>query len=396
MALASCQGVFASATVSPLIPTAQEPTANSATIETTLPRGVDLPKQTATSFPKNTSSITSVPKLSATKKTSPMGLPIINLDFGELYAPVFSIPEGDSSLIHYRGKGIPGMEITGPNAIAILPDDSFMIADLIANRLLHFDIKGKLLNKIELDQLGIVNVADLRVEGNELFLLEISLDFTPPRYRVNQLSIEGNLIASYDIPDGFHIENGLTGIANDCDGNILIEVEGGFSLFSLQSIQNKSSEKKPTGYYCNNQFYRIVTSNNPRYREIRVGEKANITKMTTDFGSIRILKVYPDGSLFLLREGVIDDPTVRVDLTVHYIGSDSVSQAVARAPIAEAYYYIMRNIAVNSKGNVFFLLPRQDSLDVVQLNFCKSINPLPPSTVIPQIEIMESNIGQSP
>lgn len=147
------------------------------------------------------------------------------------------------------------MEITGPDAIAVLPDDTFMIADLIANRLLHYDKAGNLLDKIELDNLGIVNVADLRARGYDLFLLEISLNFSPPRYRVNQLSLNGKLIASYDILENFGIDQGLTGIAIDCDGSVLVELEGGFNLYRLQDIQNNAAMATPSGYYCNNKFF---------------------------------------------------------------------------------------------------------------------------------------------
>jgi hypothetical protein len=318
-----------------------------------------------------------------------MGPPIINEQSGDLYTTVFSIPVGGNSIIHYRGGDNPDMEITGPNAIAVLPDDSFMIADLIANRLLHYDKVGNLLNKIELYDLGIVNVADLRVRGDELFLLEISLNFSPPRYRVNQLSLDGKLVASYEIPEGFHSEDGLTGISIDCDGSILVELEGGFQLYRLQDIlNNPASANKPGGYICNDKLYRVVNSGSPNYRAMIAGDTIYNTQLTTDFGGIRILDVFQDESFYILREDVVDDPVVKVDQTVHYIGADTVSQGMARLPLSEAYYYIMRNIVANPKGEVFVLLPRRDSIDVVRLNFYMSIESLPPSTIIPQITIL--------
>ena len=314
-----------------------------------------------------------------------MGLPNIHEQPGDLYTTVFSIPVGGDSLIHYRGGDNPDMEITGPDAIAVLPDDTFVIADLIANRLLHYDKTGNLLDKIELDDLGIVNVADLRARGYDLFLLEISLDFSPPRYRVNQLSLDGKLIVSYDMVERYGIDYGLTGIAIDCDGSVLVELEGGFYLYRLQNILNNAAIATPSGYYCDNKFYRIVSSGAPYRRAMMAGDVKYETQLTTDFGGLTLLNVFQDGSFYVFREDVVDDPIVKVDLTLHYIGANMVSQGVARIPLTEAYYYIMRNTVANAKGEVFVLLPRRDSLDVVRLNFYKSVEPLPPSSVVPQI-----------
>jgi hypothetical protein len=319
-----------------------------------------------------------------------MYLPVIHEQPGELYTTVFSIPVGGNSIIRYRGADNPDMEITGPNAIAVLPDDTFMIADLIANHLLHYDKTGSLLDTIELYDLGIANIADLRVSGDKLFLLEVSLDFSPPRYRVNQLSRDGKLIASYDISESFGIDQGLTGIAIDCDGSVLVELEGGFYLYRLQDIQNNAAIATPSGYYCNNEFYRIVSSGSPYRRAMTAGDVRYETQLTTDFGGLTLLNVFQDGSFYVFREDVVDDPIVKVDLTLHYIGADMISQGVARVPISEAYYYIMRNIVVTAKGEVFMLLPKRDSLDVVRLNFYRGLEPLPPSTVVPQITISTS------
>ncbi len=279
------------------------------------------------------------------------------------------------------------MEITGPDAIAVLPDDSFVIADLIANRLLRYDKAGNLLDKIELDDLGIVNVADLRARGYDLFLLEINSGFLPPRYRVNQLSINGKLIARYDIPESFGDAQGLTGIALDCDGSVLVELEGGYYLYRLKDFQNSVATPTPSGYYCNNQIFQIVRSDSPGRRALMAGDARYETQLTTDFGGLRLLNVFHDGSFYVSREDVVNDSVIKVDQTLHFINAEKENQGVARIPVAEAYYYIMRNTVANEKGEVFVLLPRRDSLDVVRLNFYQSLEPLPPSTIIPEVTL---------
>lgn len=317
-----------------------------------------------------------------------MGFPVIQEQPGPLYTTLFSIPVGEGKTIQYRGGNDPDTEINGPNAIAVLPDDSFVIADLVANRLLHFDNSGNLLGTIELDDLGIANVADLRVQGDELFLLEISLDFSPPRYRVNQLSFDGKLIASHEIPEGFHIEDGLTGIAIDCEGQIVLELGNGFYLHRLQDVQNNSGTAGiPNGYACHNRLYQIAHSNKQSPAMIVAGNIRYETALTTGLGGLTLLKVFDDGSLYTLREDVINNQIIQVDLTVHYTSADGMSQGMARVPRAEAYYYVMRSIVISSKGEAFVLLPRRNSVEVVRLNFYQHLEPFEANAVVPQLTV---------
>lgn len=112
------------------------------------------------------------------------------------------------------------------------------------------------------------------------------------------------------------------------------------------------------------------------------------TQLTTDFGGLTLLNVFQDGGFYVFREDVVDDPIVKVDATLHYISADMVSKGVARIPLTVAYYYIMRNTVASAKGEVFVLLPRRDSLDVVQLNFYQSLEPMPPSSIIPKVTLV--------
>ena len=89
--------------------------------------------------------------------------------------------------------------------------------------------------------MGIFNVVDLRVKGNEIYLLEIS----GSRYRVDRITPDGKLISSDDFPpnfpigeSGLNLANVLTGIAVDCGGNILLEVADSSELFRLIDIKN--------------------------------------------------------------------------------------------------------------------------------------------------------------
>lgn len=390
--LSSCRGTDTVHTVSPSLPTSLEPVLPLTEVEATPnPTVVDTvaPIAATTLTIELSPTIEPVPTSTSTQTLSlPDGLPMINEQPGDPYTTVFSIPVGGDDTIQYRGVDNPDIEITGPNAIAVLPDDTFVIGDLIGNRLLYYGRDGNLLNTVELFDLGITNVADLRVYDSRLFLLEISLDFWPSRYRVNQLSFDGKLITSDDIPERFGIDHGLTGIAIDCDGKIVLEMAGGSDMYRLEDIQNSSDiANVPNGYNCNGKLYRVVNSGPQKPPMLMAGDVTYETQLTAGFGGLSLLKVFEDGSFYVLRDDVVDDPVVKVDQTVHYIGADMTSQGSARVPLSEAYYYIMRNIVANTKGEVFVLLPRRDSLDVVQLNFYQSLEPLSPSSIVPQITV---------
>ena len=349
-----------------------------------------LPLQT---HPQPTLSETSAPTIESTltpvPTSSPVSVnhPVIKDQPGSLYDTMFIIPVGKNS-IQYWGGDNPNMEISGPNAFAVLPDGSFVIADLVGNRLWQYDLDGQLLKFTDLYSVGIEQVTDLRATSTELFLLEIRGE----RYRVNRLSFDGDLKASYDIPKMFRIENGLTGIAIDCEGEVLLELAGGSDLYRLVDDQGNLNPANVRGdYYCNGKPYRVINPGPGKTPMVIAGSIRLGTQLTTGLGGFRLIDVLQNGSFYVLREDIVNDRIIKVDQTIHYIGADGIQQGVARAPIAENYYPIMRNLAVGSDGNVYALLPQPDSIHIIRLNFYKSLNPLIPGAVEPLITISMTN-----
>ncbi|MFC1878683.1 hypothetical protein ACFLZW_02100 [Chloroflexota bacterium] len=385
--LASCQ--VKETTISPTAEPYQE-TVSTSTDDLATETSTDLPSETiplptATPSPSATASLSATlsPTAKPTETPSFTIQPVIHDQLGDTYEIVFSIPIGEGSIIQYSGGG--NQEINGPTAIAVLPDGSFMILDFVGNRLLHYNISGALLEAIELEDLGIRTVIDLRVNDNSLFLLEISYR----NYAVHQLSLEGELITSEKIPHDYSIgkkaaiENGLTGFTVDCDGNILLEAIG--QLYFLADIQINANLGDVTQWYsCNGKHYLVVYLGY-RHPNLYAGDIIYDTRLTTGFGGLGILDVFQDGSIYVKRTDVVSGPKINVDLTVHYIGADGNEQGVARVPLSELYYIITHNIAIGPEGEAYVLLPRPDSLDIVRLNFYKELAPLVPDAVIPHI-----------
>jgi len=168
------------------------------------------------------------------------GAPVIHDLPGDDYETLFSISAGRRGILKYK---IPTCcaDIEGPNAIAVLSDETFLISDLLGRRLLNYDREGRLLKTIKLDPLGIGYVRDLRVKGNEIYLLEM----TYQKFCLHRLTLDGELIASEEIPyqfpidptdKGFTLDNALTGIAVDCERRMILEVTGGSMLLTLAEV----------------------------------------------------------------------------------------------------------------------------------------------------------------
>ncbi len=139
------------------------------------------------------------------------------------------------------------MEPVGPNGLAVTPDGVFIIGDVDGNRLMRYDAAGDRLDDIDLTSLDILNISDLVGTGDALYILEISFKVLPDRYRVNKLTAGGELVRQYDLPEGYHLENGLCGlgIGYTADGATQVLVQSGTNAGSLFYRIPDSDEKLP-------------------------------------------------------------------------------------------------------------------------------------------------------
>jgi hypothetical protein len=298
-----------------------------------------------------------------------------------LYELVFSVPVGEGG-VRYRGLDVRDMEITGPNNLAVLADGSFVIADLIENRLLWYTLQGERLRTVELADLDILNVSNLRSDRNELLLLEISFEVSPERYRAHRLSGRGELLASYDIP--WRLEDGLSGIAAGCSGEILIELEGGAMVYQLVDENGDYQPRHlPRGYPCLDRHYKMLSP------LAMLGSARVETTLTNGYGGLSLLRANPDGSCYLVREDVVGDAEIIVDRTVHFMDAAGRQVVLAREPIDERLYYVPGSLDVGPDGEVYHLLPRREWLEVVRLNFFPVLEPLMPGAEPPAITTIQ-------
>ena len=352
------------------------------------PSSTSLPSPTARQT--NTPLSTATPSALITAEPSENKGPIIHEQPGEIYETIVSIPIGKDSLIQYEKH----QSYQGPNAIAVLQDESFMIADPFGERLLHISTDGLILDTVDLEQLEMSYILDMRVKGDKIYLLVRSYQ----KLRVHQLALDGALINTEEIPyefpvgeDGLSLHNVLTGIAIDCNDNIILELAGGSRLFPLAVVQKQTPYDQITqGISCNDQLYSVINPAPGQTPHILAGDTIYETQLTTGFGGFSLLEVFDDGSFYVKRNDVVTDPAIKVDITIHYVDTDGVVKGAARIPRSEFYYYLMRSSAVAFNGEVYALLPRSNSLDIIRLNFYRELEPLIPGAVIPQITVSEN------
>jgi len=349
--------------------------------------------------PTETATIISTPTQQPTNTVTPVPTlhVLVSDQPGPMVELVFSIPVGEGS-VRYRGVGMDEMEITGPTALAALPDGRFIIADLVDIRLLYYMPDGELEKAIDLEPIDIVNVTDLQVVADWVFITEVSFNISPPRYRVNKLSLEGDLIASYDITEDFRLADNLPGMIVDGDGRFLLDTEmmGASSEFegllpgNIIQLVDPQGNWEPMAIdgikYYDWVFRHYPTTIEDMFAAVIVDDMRVDTELTFGFGLLRLLGVLPDGRFFLIREDMVaDSPAIEADQTVHFISADGVQLGVARYPLTERLYHVERAITIGSDGVVYALLPRRNSLDVVRLTLYTNLEPLVPGAADPLV-----------
>jgi hypothetical protein len=324
------------------------------------------------------------------KKPFPYIEPVIHDQTGDLYETIFSIPIDKESIFQY--EELPGA-IFGPNGMAMTPDGTFIISyhTTSKNLLVYVDQKGSIIKTIDLDDLGISLVTDLRFRDDILYLLEITNE---GRYKIHYLLPDGSLIDSEEIPADFPsssgepLARGEVSIAIDCELNVLMEVEGGYKVYRFSDVlKNPNPIELDEGIPCNGKYYSVLAGD-PSLTNIKAGEINYQTRLTTGFGGLSFLDVLADGSFYVVRNDVVSEQAIQMDQTIHYVGADGAVRGLARVPLSEFFYSIRRNVVTSpSTGEVFVLLPRPDSLDVVRLNFYKELPPLKAGGVSPELSV---------
>lgn len=299
---------------------------------------------------------------------------------------VFSIPVGDNG-IHYENVENPDILTWGPSAFTVAPDGTFWIADTPDDHLLHFSSNGELLDKITIKDF-VIGAGDLEVTSKEIWILDMAS--IPPK--IVHLSLNGKILSTHNLPSGFYLEDGLSGIAVSNDGSVLIERMGGHIITRFLSSSGEIEQKALEGYESQDKTYSAYPADlrfkeNASYGYILAGNKRIDVKVDNDLGDLSILYITPEGDLFVKVAELVLNTTFQVDQKVYRYNPSGNLVGMARIPLALQYTYVAHGIAVGPDGEVYALITRPDIGEIQKLTFNADLSPvLTPSEALEEYE----------
>lgn len=307
--------------------------------------------QPSTTLPTTTQPSTTVPTTTLPSTTLPTTTQT-PLPPGDGEA-VVTIPVGGDG-VEYRGGG-DEQEITGPSLLAIDPAGGIHIVDPVGLRVLSY-LEGDEAS-IDLEPIDVLSVTAMAATTDHLILVEIF--FQPERNRIHRLEYDGNLRETIELPVGFRLEDGLSGVRSGPGDQIVLEFEGGsrFGIWDGATFAHAVSLTEGG-----------VTMT-PVPPDLLIGAWRANADLTMGLGGLRYLGTATDGSHLIVREDVTaTDPLILVDTSIEWYSSAGVLVASALVPpLGEQFISTPPGIAMFSDGRGAVLVASEDQVRVVVL-----------------------------
>jgi hypothetical protein len=273
----------------------------------------------------------------------------------------FSVPVGDDGVTY----DIDGEPASGPSSFTVLDDGSVVIADTMAAnrgepRLLHFDRTGVPISTIDLVDAGAASIVDVVTDGTDLAILSVRVELQ--EYRVLTLSTDGAVIQDIPIPDGYHLEDGLTGLAWG-DAGVLLEFEFGtsYALVGDDGMMTANAPLVLDGIEI------MVEPGRGLQTSVRVGETLWVVERATDLGGASLVGLAPDHSIVITVDEV--DTTgaafqVRRRIQRYSAAGELLFEYVLDP--GDQYVEIMRPLELGADGTVLYLasLPNRVTIEL--------------------------------
>lgn len=269
----------------------------------------------------------------------------------ELMLPTLSLGPGG---VEYRGGN--GTEVLGPSVMAVDASGRFHIVEPVGRTILS--VLGEDVTTLELDDLDITAVAALAAADDHLVVVEIF--FSPVRHRVHRISYEGELAESIELPVGFRLEDGLSGVLAGADGQIILEFEGGGSY--AEWIAGTEEFRRVTGAVLDG--VEVV----PNPPDLMVDGVPITADLSLGLGGLRYLGTTPGGVHALVREDVTQtDPMLIVVTTIEWYQANGELVGSARVPLMDQYIDQPPGVAMMPDGRVVALMALDDAIEIREL-----------------------------
>lgn len=271
----------------------------------------------------------------------------------------FIVPVGETGVIYQ----LDGQPPSGPSSFAVLDDGGVVIADTMAAdrgkpRLLHYDRTGEQISIIDLAGLEVASIADVVSDGENLAVLDIRIELE--KYRVLQVSIDGESLSEIEVPTGFRFEDGLTGLVWD-DSGVLLEFELGARYARIGD--DGSIEDRATPIFDGLEVE--VVEGEGRETSVRIGDEAWTIERATDLGGATLVGVSPDQTVVLVVDEVdTTGPAFEVLRRVqrYSLSGELLSESLIYP--GEQRVEIMRPLELSADGTVLYLASLDDRVEV--------------------------------
>jgi hypothetical protein len=235
--------------------------------------------------------------------------------------------------------------------LAVTDDGVAHIVDPVERRLVRASADG--IEYVDLIALDILAVTAIAADGLDLILIEVF--FGPLRQRIHRLDPAGVLVSSVDLPEGFQLEDGLSAVLADADGDVVIEFGGGGGYGRYDADADTfTRESRIT--------IRGVTVT-PTPPDLIIDDARLTADLVGDFGALRYLGTDVVGTHVVERVDVLGTNPINVLRTVEWYGPDGAFLGSALVPsIDEQAIDVAPGIAMMTSGDVIVLLALEDTV----------------------------------
>lgn len=291
---------------------------------------------------------------------------------------LFSLRVGEQ--IAYAGQ-IEEQAEWGPAGLAVSEDGTIWIADGARHRLVGFDRAGAETGVIDLDE-DLVGIGGIATHGQSLVVLDIAA-IEPAVLVVD--AVTGDVARTITLPRAASLERGLSGVSVGDDGLVCAELEGGLRHVEVARISSVTAR----GLAVEETSASVRFAQSTELGDVRVhgadefatggGARLDIGGRSVSIetenltGTVRAIGS-DDSALYVSVDEVSQHPdgSLVVDATVRAYDADGRQVGIVRVPPVEVPAGPYVQIAATPDGAIIALVPRERTVDVVELKLERS------------------------
>lgn len=266
--------------------------------------------------------------------------------------------------IVYEGLDTAEQLPRGPVSLSITDDGNFVVANQVENSAIEIASSGEIIQKVTFK--NATTIGDAVKVGSEFFALDRNEE-EPAILAFSTVTGETRKISNAS-PDAFRFTGWDNGTLNSGDVTRLTKIDG-------QNVNAPNAENVERGDQLK------ISPGNPfqtepnRFRVWRGGKL--LVEQVTDFpvAETRIIGSTGKGDFFIMVLELVGKTSLIFDQKILRFDSEGKLLGQARIP-QEQIMPLDNDTALSADGNVFVLMPRWESLDILQLNFFEKLEPL--------------------